>query len=123
MSDYYQNKFMILKMWYWNWDEDDSISKVVLLNNDKNLDACVRECVTKFALTHNISRPKEKVVDIKKLTDMMIQDIRELTLSLQTPDFNVDNHTMMNVLSYTDTKPDGHIEVMGMFTSPYEIFG
>lgn len=114
--------FMILKMWYWNWDEDESISKVVLLKNDKALDDCAREYVKDFALVHNISRPKEKVEDKDKLTSMMLKDINKLTLSEQSP-CSYDNHTMMNILSYTDTKGDGHIEVMGLYTTTYEILG
>lgn len=113
-------EFVILKMWYWNWGEDNSISAVVLLNKDDKLDDCVREVVTSFALTHNHSRPKDKVMDVNVLTDMMANDINNLKLSEQIP-CQFTNHTLMNVLSYTNTKNDGHIEVMGVHTNPYEL--
>lgn len=121
-TDKYELKFMILKMWYWDWDEEDSISNVVLLNVDDKLDECVREVVTDFALTHNRLRPKEKLVDKHKLTSMMKEDITNLKLSEQLP-CQYTNTTLMNVLSYTDTKGDGHIEVMGMYTNAYELLG
>lgn len=47
-----EHSHVILKMWYWNWDEDDSNNKVVLLKNDSSLDKCVREVVTEYALRH-----------------------------------------------------------------------
>lgn len=114
--------FMILKMWYCDWDEDRSISNVVLLNVDDKLDECVRQVVTDFALIHNRSRPKEKLVDKHSLTSIMQEDIANLKISEQLPCSHT-NHTMMNILSYTDTKGDGHIEVMGLYTTTYEILG
>lgn len=114
--------FMLLKMWYWDWDEEDSISHVVLLNVDDKLDECTRELVTDFALAHNRSRPKEKLVEKHKLTSMMQKDIANLKLSEQLP-CQYTNTTLMNVLSYTNTKGDGHIEVMGLYTNTYELLG
>lgn len=113
---------VILKMWYWNWDEDESVNKVVLLKNDSSLDDCVREVVTEYALLHNRSRPDRFVKDIYKLTDMMQEDIKQLTLSEQHL-CEYTRHTMVNVLSYTDIKGDGHIEVMGLYTNTYELLG
>ena len=40
MKEQYSN--VILKMWYWDWDEEYSISNVVLLNADDKLDECIR---------------------------------------------------------------------------------
>lgn len=117
-----QYSHVILKMWYWDWGEEDSISNVVLLNVDNKLDECIREIVTDFALTHNRSRPKEKLVDKHKLTSMMQKDIANLKLSEQLP-CQYTNTTLMNVLSYTNTKGDGHIEVMGLYTNAYELLG
>ena len=120
--DKYNLEFMILRMWYWDWDEGSDISNSVLLNVDENLDKCVREVVTDFALLHNRSRPKEKLIDKHNLTDMMKDDIANLKLSEQLP-CKYANHTLMNVLSYTNTKGDGHIEVMGLYTNVYESLG
>lgn len=114
--------FMILKMWYWNWAEDDSINKVVLLKNDNTLDTCVREVVENFALRHNHSRPECVVNDKNALTAMMLCDIFDLELSKQQP-CQYSHHTMMNVLSYTNTRGDGHIEVMGLYTNTYQLLG
>lgn len=122
MSDKYELNFMILKMWYWDWDEENDISNVILLNVNDKLDECVKEIVTEFALTHNKSRPKEKLIDKHSLTSMMKEDIANLRLSEQLP-CQYTNSTLMNVLSYTDTKGDGHIEVMGMYTNAYELLG
>lgn len=121
-TDKYELKFMILKMWYWDWDEEDSISNVVLLNVDDKLDECIREVVTDFALAHNRSRPREKLIDKHSLTSMMKEDIANLKLSEQLP-CQYTNSTMMNILSYTNTKGDGHIEVMGTYTNAYELLG
>lgn len=117
-----QYSHVILKMWYWNWDEDDSVSKVVLLKNDSSLDDCVREVVTTYALLHNRSRPDEFVKCKTKLTDMMKEDINHLKLSEQHL-CEYTRHTIMNVLSYTNIKSDGHIEVMGLYTDTYELLG
>ena len=117
-----QYSHVILKMWYWNWDEDESVGKVVLLKNDSSLDDCVREVVTEYALLHNRSRPKEKLIEKHKLTSMMQEDIANLKLSEQLP-CQYTNTTLMNVLSYTNTKGDGHIEVMGLYTNAYELLG
>lgn len=120
MSEHYS--FMILKMWYWNWNEDESISKVVLLKNDDTLDECASQVVIQFATLHNISRPKDKVDNPLILPQMFLDDLRNLKLSEQKP-CDYTKHTLMNVLSYTNTKGDGHIEVMGLYTNPYELFG
>lgn len=117
-----QYSHVILKMWYWNWNEDDSINKVVLLKNDNNLDECAREVVTEYALLHNKSRPDRFIKGSNKLTTMMQEDIKQLELSEQHL-CEYTRHTMMNVLSYTDIKGDGHIEVMGLYTSAYELLG
>lgn len=117
-----QHSHVILKMWYWNWDEDESASKVVLLKNDSSLDDCVREVVTEYALLHNRSRPDRLVKDKHKLTNMIQEDIKQLTLSEQHL-CEYTRHTMMNILSYTDIKGDGHIEVMGLYTNTYELLG
>ena len=117
-----QYNHVILKMWYWNWDEDESVSKVVLLKNDSSLDDCVREVVTEYALLHNRSRPDIFVKYKHKLTDMMQDDINRLTISEQHL-CEYTRHTKMNVLSYTDIKGDGHIEVMGLYTNTYELLG
>lgn len=120
MSTSNHYSFMILKMWYWNWNEDESISQVVLLNNDETLDDCVTDVVMKFALTHNISRPKHMVDNLSTLPQMFLDDLLNLNLSEQKP-CKYTNQTSMNVLSYTNTKGDGHIEVMGLYTNPYEL--
>ncbi len=117
-----QYSHVILKMWYWNWDEDESVSKVILLKNDSSLDDCVREVVTEYALLHNRSRPDRFVKDKHKLTNIIQEDIKQLTLSEQHL-CEYTRHTMMNVLSYTDIKGDGHIEVMGLYTNTYELLG
>ena len=117
-----QCSHVIMKMWYWDWDEEGSISNVVLLNVDDKLDECIKEIVTDFALTHNWSRPKEKLVEKHKLTSMMQKDIANLKLSEQLP-CQYTNTTLMNVLSYTNTKGDGHIEVMGLYTNTYKLLG
>ena len=117
-----QYSHVILKMWYWNWDEDESTSKVVLLKNDSSLDDCVREVVSEYALLHNRSRPDRFVKDKHKLTAMMQEDIKQLSLSEQHL-CKYTRHTMMNVLSYADIKGDGHIEVMGLYTNTYELLG
>ena len=117
-----EHSHVILKMWYWNWDEDKSINKVVLLKNDSSLDECVREVVTEYALLHNRSRPNRFVKCKTKLTTMMQEDIKQLTLSEQHL-CEYTRHTMMNVLSYTDIRGDGHIEVMGLYTNTYELLG
>ena len=117
-----QYSHVILKMWYLNWDEDEIISKIVLLKNDSSLDDCVREHVTEYALLHNRSRPDRFVKCKTKLTTMMQKDIQQLTLSKQHLCENT-RHTMLNVLSYTDIKGDGHIEVMGLYTNTYELLG
>ena len=117
-----QYSHVILKMWYWNWDEDESVSKVILLKNDSSLDDCVREVVTEYALLHNRSRPDRLVKDKHKLTNIIQEDIKQLTLSKQHL-CEYTRHTMMNVLSYTDIKGDGHIEVMGLYTNTYELLG
>lgn len=113
---------VILKMWYWNWDEDESINKVVLLKNDSSLDECAREIITEYALLHNRSRPDRFVRCKDELTAMMKDGIQQLTLSKQHL-CEYTRHTMMNVLSYTDIKGDGHIEVMGLYTNAYELLG
>ena len=117
-----QYSHVILKMWYWNWDEDESVNKVVLLKNDSSLDVCVREIVTEYALLHNRSRPDRFVKCKSKLTIMMQNGIKQLTLSEQHL-CEYTRHTMMDVLSYTDIKGDGHIEVMGLYTNTYELLG
>ena len=117
-----QYSHVILKMWYLNWDEDEIISKIVLLKNDSSLDDCVRELVTEYALLHNRSRPDRFVKCKTKLTDMMQEGIKKLTLSEQYL-CEYTGHTMMNVLSYTDIKGDGHIEVMGLYTNANELLG
>ena len=117
-----QYSHVILKMWYWNWDEDESASKVVLLKNDSSLDDCVREVVTEYALLHNRSRPDRLVKGMHKLTTMMQADIYRLKLSEQHL-CEYTRHTMMNVLSYTDIKGDGHLEVMGLYANAYELLG
>ena len=117
-----QYSHVILKMWYWNWDEDESINKVVLLKNDSSLDDCVREVVTEYALLHNRSRPDRFVKCKTKLSAMMQEGIKKLTLSEQRL-CEYTRHTMMNVLSYTNIKGDGHIEVMGLYTNAYELSG
>ena len=117
-----QYSHVILKMWYWNWDEEESVSKVVLLKNNSSLDDCVREVVSEYALLHNRSRPDRFVKDKHKLTAMMQDDIQQLTISKQHL-CEYTRHTMMNVLSYTDIKGDGHIEVMGLYTNAYELLG
>lgn len=117
-----KHSHVILKMWYWNWDEDESISKVVLLKNDSSLDYCVREAVTEYALLHNRTRPDRLVKCKDELTTMMQEDIEQLTISKQHL-CEYTRHTMMNVLSYTDIKGDGHIEVMGLYTNTYELLG
>lgn len=117
-----QHSHVILKMWYWNWDEEESVSKVVLLKNGSGLDDCVREVVTKYALLHNRSRPDRLVMCKTKLTAMMKDDIQQLTISKQHL-CKYTRHTMMNVLSYTNIKGDGHIEVMGLYTNTYELLG
>lgn len=117
-----QYSHVILKMWYWNWDEDKSVNKVVLLKNDSSLDDCVREIVTKYALLHNRSRPDGFVKCKTKLTTMMQEGIKKLTISEQHLCEHT-RHTMTNVLSYTDIKGDGHIEVMGLYTNSYELLG
>lgn len=109
-------------MWCWNWDEDESANKVVLLKNDSSLDDCVREVVSEYALLHNRSRPDGFVRDKHKLTNMIQEDIKQLSLSEQHL-CKYTRHTMMNVLSYTDIKGDGHIEVMGLYTNTYELLG
>lgn len=113
---------VILKMWYWNWDEDEGVNKVELLKNDSSLDECVREIVTEYALLHNRSRPDRFAKLKNKLTTMMQEDIKQLTLSEQHF-CEYTRHTMMNVLSYTYIKGDGHIEVMGLYTNAYELIG
>ena len=117
-----QYSHVILKIWYWNWDEDESASKVILLKNDSSLDDCVREVVSEYALLHNRSRPDRFVKDKHKITAMMQDDIQQLTISEQHL-CEYTRHTMMNVLSYTDIKGDGHIEVMGLYTNTYELLG
>lgn len=117
-----QYSHVILKMWYWNWDEDESVNKVVLLKNDSSLDDCVREVVTEYALLHNRSRPDIFVKDKHKLSVMMQEDIKKLTLSEQHL-CEYTRHTMMNVLSYTSIRGDGRIEVMGLYTNTYELLG
>ena len=117
-----QYSHVILKMWYWDWDEDESANKVVLLKNDSGLDDCVREVVSEYALLHNRSRPDGFVKDKHKLTAMIQNDIQQLTISKQHL-CEYTRHTMMNVLSYTDIKGDGHIEVMGLYTLTYELLG
>lgn len=53
---------------------------------------------------------------------MMQEGIKQLAISEQhLCDYT--RHTMMNVLSYTDIRGDGHIEVMGLFTNTYELLG
>ena len=120
MSDQYS--FMILKMWYCNWEEDELINKVVLLKNNNTLDECVSQVVMQFAILHNMSRPKEKVDNPLTLPQMFLDDLHNLKLSEQKP-CDYTNHTLMNVLSYTNTKGDGHIEVMGLYTNTYELVG
>lgn len=117
-----QYSHVILKMWYWNWDEDESVNKVVLLKNDSSLDDCVREVVTEYALLHNRSRPDSFVKCKTKLTAMMQEDIQQIALSKKHL-CGCTRHTMMNILSYTDIKGDGHIEVMGFYTNTYELLG
>lgn len=117
-----QYSHVILKMWYWDWNEDESVNKVVLLKNDSSLDDCVREVVTEYALLHNRSRPDRLVKCKDELTAMMREDIKQLTLSKQYL-CEYTRHTMMNVLSYTDIKGDGHIEAMGLYTNTYELLG
>lgn len=117
-----QYSHVILKMWYWNWDEDESVNKVVLLKNDNTLDDCVREVVTEYALLHNRSRPDSFVKCKTNLTAMMQKDIKQLTISEQNL-CEYTRHTMLNVLSYTDIKGDGHIEFMGLYTNAYELLG
>lgn len=117
-----QYSHVILKMWYWNWDEDESVSKVILLKNDSSLDDCVREVISEYALLHNRSRPDRFVKCKTKLTDMMQEDVKQLTISEQHL-CEYTRHTMVNVLSYTDIRGDGHIEVMGLYTSAYELLG
>lgn len=117
-----QYSHVILKMWYWNWDEDESASKVILMKNDSSLGDCVREVVTEYALLHNRSRPDRLVKCKTKLTIMMQDDIYHIKLSKQHL-CEYTGHTMMNVLSYTDIKGDGHIEVMGLYTNTYELLG
>lgn len=117
-----QYSHVILKMWYWNWDEDESINKIVLLKNDSVLDDCVREIVSEYALLHNRTRPDRIVKCKTKLTTMMQDDIQQITLSKQNL-CEYTRHTIMNVLSYTDIKGDGHIEVMGLYTNTYELLG
>ena len=117
-----QYSHVILKMWYLNWDEDESINKIVLLKNDSSLDDCVREVVTEYALLHNRSRPERFVRGTHKLTDMMQEGIKKLTISEQHL-CKYTGHTMLNVLSYTDIRGDGHIEVMGLYTNTYELLG
>ena len=117
-----QYSHVILKMWYWNWDEDESANKVVLLKNDSSLDDCVRESVTEYALLHNRSRPDRFVKCKGEISAMIQEDIKQLTLSKQHL-CEYTRHTMMNVLSYTNIKGDGHIEVMGLYTNTYELLG
>ena len=117
-----QYSHVILKMWYWNWDEDESVNKVVLLKNDSSLDVCVREIVTEYALLHNRSRPDRFVKCKSKLTIMMQKGIQQLTLSKQHL-CEYTRHTLMDILSYTNIKGDGHIEVMGLYTNTYELLG
>lgn len=117
-----QYSHVILKMWYWNWDEDEGVNKVILLKNDSSLDDYVREAVTEYALLHNRSRPDRFVKCKAKITAMMQDDIQQLTISKQHL-CEYTRHTIMNVLSYTDIKGDGHIEVMGLYTNTYELLG
>lgn len=117
-----QYSHVMLKMWYWDWNEDEGVNKVVLLKNDSSLDDCVREVVTEYALLHNRSRPDRFVKCKTELTNMMQEDIKQLTISKQHL-CEYTRHTMMSVLSYTDIKGDGHIEVMGLYTNTYELLG
>ena len=117
-----QYSHVILKMWYWSWDKDESVSKVILLKNDSSLDDCVREVVTEYAMLHNRSRPERFVRGTHKLTAMIKEDIKKLTISEQYL-CKYTRHTMLNVLSYTDIRGDGHIEVMGLYTNAYELLG
>ena len=69
----------------------------ILLKNDSSLDDCVREVATEYALLHNRSRPDRFVENIYKLTTVMQEDIKQLTISEQHLCENT-RHTMMNVL-------------------------
>ena len=69
-----------------------------------------------------MTRPDRFVKGDNKLTDMMQEDIEQLTISEQHL-CEYTRHTMMNVLSYTNIRGDGHVEVMGLYTNAYDLLG